>query len=110
MSLYEFDKVSKCLKLSIIKNLSFNKIILLCFPISSTIKYLVVRSFNSLYPSNSIFIILSKLSLEDIDFILYPIKCFLSNMQKLGAFRGFGFVLVVKCILYKLESIHIFKA
>ena len=48
ISLIEPVEVSKCLKLSIIVLDSFVKIILLCFPISSIIKFFSVKSFNSL--------------------------------------------------------------
>ena len=39
--------------------------------------------------------ILSRPNVE-IFFTLYPTKCFLSNIQKLGAFNGLGLLVVVK--------------
>ena len=98
-----------CLNESIIIFLSLIRIILLCFPISSIIRLFISISLNSFIVSILIFTNLSNPYISIVE-ILPLIKCFLSNIQKFGATRGFSFEFVVRFILQLCASIHIFNA
>ena len=108
ISLYEFLE-SICLIESIIFSSWFVNITLLCFPISSIISVLASISLNSFIVSIEIFTTLSSPCIV-ISEIFPPSKCFLNNIQKLGATNGFSFWCVVKFILQLCESIQIFNA
>ena len=87
--------ISTCLTLSMIFPFSSVKIKLLCRPISSAIKYLVVGSPNSVVQANSITKTRSN-SRWRTCIKREGIKCLRSSIQKKGARIGFSFFCFVR--------------